>query len=409
MASNNPDNSGSRNFFRGAPQKRRNRGRPPHSNPNSRRNEYFDGATASNWERPHSSVEYGNGGLNHEERNAVPPSSHSYNREPGQENPIYLSNLSYITPREYFPSSSLGQYQPHAENIEVIHGDNAAQAFPKSASSRGARRASGKPRYQRGGSSGYQQHQGYRNESYTSNNLTRTSETENLRTNFAENLHLSNGEEHVNSNQGSALTNKSQRGGNHARRRGENPERRRGNFQNYDSYQGRRRNSPVRESFGNQSSETSSANNHQYHYQGNDTQRQQNRASNGVYSSQDNRRQRDRPVSSNSNSNQSSYKNNVRSRFKEYEHKNWRSEGSETRNNIEANDATQRERLTSQLTSGVYECMVCCESVQPAQSIWNCTQCFHVFHLACVRRWAQSSKDGKAFLSYLHVMYISPF
>jgi hypothetical protein len=32
-----------------------------------------------------------------------------------------------------------------------------------------------------------------------------------------------------------------------------------------------------------------------------------------------------------------------------------------------ADTATQRERLTTQLTSGTYECMVCCESVKPVQ------------------------------------------
>jgi hypothetical protein len=32
-----------------------------------------------------------------------------------------------------------------------------------------------------------------------------------------------------------------------------------------------------------------------------------------------------------------------------------------------ADTATQRERLTTQLTNGTYECMVCCESVKPAQ------------------------------------------
>lgn len=131
--------------------------------------------------------------------------------------------------------------------------------------------------------------------------------------------------------------------------------------------------------------------------------RQQNRASNGIFS-QDNRRQLERPPPSNSNSNQSGYRNNPRSKFKEYDQKNWRSDShkrvevSKPKNLLseEANHATQRERLTSQLTNGTYECMVCCESVQPAQSIWSCSQCFHAFHLACIRRWARSSQDGKS-------------
>lgn len=49
---------------------------------------------------------------------------------------------------------------------------------------------------------------------------------------------------------------------------------------------------------------------------------------------------------------------------------NWRSQRFQpTAKKMEpvADTATQRERLTSQLTSGTYECMVCCESVKPVQ------------------------------------------
>ena len=149
-----------------------------------------------------------------------------------------------------------------------------------------------------------------------------------------------------------------------------------------------------------------------YEYYENDTVapsnqplRQQNRISNGAFV-QDNRRQLDRPSSSNLN--QSSYRNNPRNKLKDCDQKNWRS-NSYKRDEIskpktlmseEANHASQRERLTSQLTNGVYECMVCCESVLPAHSIWSCRQCFHVFHLPCVRRWARSSQDGKLAFSF---------
>jgi len=58
-----------------------------------------------------------------------------------------------------------------------------------------------------------------------------------------------------------------------------------------------------------------------------------------------------------------------------YDSQNWRSEGfkrglsvqKQKANEVMADTATQRERLTTQLTSGTYECMVCCESVKPAQ------------------------------------------
>lgn len=59
------------------------------------------------------------------------------------------------------------------------------------------------------------------------------------------------------------------------------------------------------------------------------------------------------------------------------ESQNWRSEGYKNRmvdaqqSKVMADTATQRERLTTQLTNGTYECMVCCESVKPAQVLMN--------------------------------------
>ena len=56
-----------------------------------------------------------------------------------------------------------------------------------------------------------------------------------------------------------------------------------------------------------------------------------------------------------------------------YDSQNWRSEAfkkgisGQKQKVVEADTATQRERLTTQLTSGTYECMVCCESVKPVQ------------------------------------------
>ena len=58
-----------------------------------------------------------------------------------------------------------------------------------------------------------------------------------------------------------------------------------------------------------------------------------------------------------------------------YDSQNWRSEGfkkglsgqKQKASEVMADTATQRERLTTQLTNGTYECMVCCESVKPAQ------------------------------------------
>ena len=66
-----------------------------------------------------------------------------------------------------------------------------------------------------------------------------------------------------------------------------------------------------------------------------------------------------------------------------------------------ADSATQRERLTEQLTKGIYECMVCCESVKQDQAVWSCGLCYHVFHLGCIRKWARSSQDGEFVISII--------
>lgn len=53
-------------------------------------------------------------------------------------------------------------------------------------------------------------------------------------------------------------------------------------------------------------------------------------------------------------------------------------------------DAPQKDRMTDQLLSGEYECMVCCDRVRGSESIWSCSSCYHIFHLSCARKWALS-------------------
>ncbi|KAL4221983.1 Transcriptional repressor NF-X1 [Mactra antiquata] len=53
-------------------------------------------------------------------------------------------------------------------------------------------------------------------------------------------------------------------------------------------------------------------------------------------------------------------------------------------------DESQRGVLIEQLSKGTYECMVCCESVRSSNAVWNCTGCYHVFHLRCIKKWARS-------------------
>ena len=49
------------------------------------------------------------------------------------------------------------------------------------------------------------------------------------------------------------------------------------------------------------------------------------------------------------------------------------------------------EMLIDQLTKNTYECMICCNVVRREAAIWNCSNCFHIFHLYCIKRWANSS------------------
>lgn len=53
-------------------------------------------------------------------------------------------------------------------------------------------------------------------------------------------------------------------------------------------------------------------------------------------------------------------------------------------------DSNQARSLIEQLIDGTYECMVCCDSVKWNNQVWSCSNCHHVFHLTCIRKWARS-------------------
>ncbi|KAJ2796435.1 FKBP12-associated protein, partial [Coemansia furcata] len=46
--------------------------------------------------------------------------------------------------------------------------------------------------------------------------------------------------------------------------------------------------------------------------------------------------------------------------------------------------------LARRLTCGDYECMICCDKVRARNAVWQCDHCWAIFHLGCVRRWAQA-------------------
>jgi hypothetical protein len=52
--------------------------------------------------------------------------------------------------------------------------------------------------------------------------------------------------------------------------------------------------------------------------------------------------------------------------------------------------SVQASVLIEQLSDEKYECMVCCEVIRCSKGVWSCSNCFHIFHLYCIKRWARS-------------------
>ena len=68
--------------------------------------------------------------------------------------------------------------------------------------------------------------------------------------------------------------------------------------------------------------------------------------------------------------------------------------------NKEFTPTIQSDELSQQLTAETYECMVCCERVRERDQIWSCQNCYHIFHLKCIKKWATaptfvSTEEGK--------------
>lgn len=55
-------------------------------------------------------------------------------------------------------------------------------------------------------------------------------------------------------------------------------------------------------------------------------------------------------------------------------------------------EADLRVRLTDQLVRGQTECMVCLDRVKQHQSTWDCHNCFQIFHLNCIKKWAKTAR-----------------
>ncbi|XP_054674509.1 transcriptional repressor NF-X1 isoform X4 [Grus americana] len=67
---------------------------------------------------------------------------------------------------------------------------------------------------------------------------------------------------------------------------------------------------------------------------------------------------------------------------------------------VPKNKETHTGSLIEQLTTEKYECMVCCEVVRIVAPVWSCQNCYHVFHLNCIKKWARSpasqAEDGNS-------------
>ncbi|KAF3213761.1 FKBP12-associated protein [Orbilia oligospora] len=50
-------------------------------------------------------------------------------------------------------------------------------------------------------------------------------------------------------------------------------------------------------------------------------------------------------------------------------------------------------RIHTEISAGEYECMICYSSVTRKSKIWDCTTCYAVFHLHCIKKWAKQALD----------------
>lgn len=60
-------------------------------------------------------------------------------------------------------------------------------------------------------------------------------------------------------------------------------------------------------------------------------------------------------------------------------------------NHVSSADLSLSARLTLELSTSNYECLVCFSTVTPFQPIYHCPTCFVIFHLRCSSEWASRS------------------
>lgn len=60
---------------------------------------------------------------------------------------------------------------------------------------------------------------------------------------------------------------------------------------------------------------------------------------------------------------------------------------------IDSANCSQREKLSREIDAGRLECLVCYDMIKPYSSVWSCPNCYHIMHLNCIIKWAESSKS----------------
>lgn len=56
-------------------------------------------------------------------------------------------------------------------------------------------------------------------------------------------------------------------------------------------------------------------------------------------------------------------------------------------------EISQREQLIKDIESNSLECMICCEKIKAYAATFNCTNCYHILHMNCIKTWIKNSKN----------------
>lgn len=51
--------------------------------------------------------------------------------------------------------------------------------------------------------------------------------------------------------------------------------------------------------------------------------------------------------------------------------------------------------IATQLADGSYECANCLEAIRQEAATWHCVGCYRVFHMGCIKKWAQQEESGE--------------